>query len=72
MAQHAEVVQRVDVTRFGGERGLIVALRVGQAAIAMGRETAGEYGVHDGEDFWPGKANPAFSHTGAALPEKRG
>lgn len=49
MAQHAEVVERVDVKGFGGERGLIVALRLGQAAVTMGREAAGKYGVHDGK-----------------------
>jgi hypothetical protein len=37
------------VSRFGGERGLIVAFRFGQAAVTMGRETAGEYSVHDGK-----------------------
>lgn len=42
-------MQGVDVEGFGGERGLIVALRVGQAAVTMGRETAGKYGVHDGK-----------------------
>ncbi len=48
VAQHAEQMQGVDVARFGGERGLIVAFRFGQAAVTMGRETAGKYSVHDG------------------------
>lgn len=65
MAQHAEVVQRFDVGGFGGERGLIVAFGFGQAAVTMGREAAGKYGVHDGEFL----QTPHFPTLESAAPD---
>ncbi|BBU28154.1 hypothetical protein BTHE68_18880 [Burkholderia sp. THE68] len=61
----------VDVFGFGGERGLIVALRVGQAAVTMGRETAGEYGVHDGKLLAGKKQTPHFPTPAPPLRKAR-
>jgi hypothetical protein len=46
MAQHAEQMKRVDVGGLCGKRGLIVAFRFGEAAIAMRREATRKNCIH--------------------------